>query len=598
MLLSIEDPRAPKKDETPDEAPRVRALGIDLGTTHSVVGYVRPDVAPKQVTLVPEDDGGFLHPSLVALLEGRPVVGKKARGLLGVMASVKRWMGKDNPPQALKARSPIVYAADILRHLKTAAESHLGYAVDAAVITVPAYFDERARMATKQAGDIAGFQVLRLLAEPTAAALAYGLDQRDQGTFLVYDLGGGTFDVSLLRLTQGVFRVVGSGGHVDLGGDDLDDVLAKSFLYHTSYDASLTPEEDARLKQEAKTTRERLSHQDFADMTLWLPNRDLSHRFSRGDFETLAAPLIDQTLRVTEDVLTEAGVAVSALDGVLLVGGTTRTPMIEAALTQRFGALPLKGIDPDHSVAVGAAYQAHALTYGSDTLLVDVTPLSLGLETMGGIVEKIIPRNTLLPASKTQTFTTYQDGQTAMMIHVMQGERELVADCRSLATFTLTGIPPMIAGAAKIAVTFQMDVDGLLTVSAEELITKIRQEILVKPSYGLSNEAMKQAIYDSLEYAQQDMEARLLASARVSGHRVLQAAEKLCLEHHAAPAPERQAVENAMQRLKECLEHSDRTAIDEAREAMEAAAAPWVARRMNQALGQALTGQSVDTFSS
>ena len=285
---------------------------------------------------------------------------------------------------------------EVIQRLRTSA-------VDAAVITVPAYFDERARMATKQAGDIAGFQVLRLLAEPTAAALAYGLDQRDQGTFLVYDLGGGTFDVSLLRLTQGVFRVVGSGGHVDLGGDDLDDVLAKSFLYHTSYDAPLTPEDAARLKQEAKTTRERLSHQDFADMTLWLPNRDLSHRFSRKDFETLAAPLIDQTLRVTEDVLTEAGVAVSALDGVLLVGGTTRTPMIEVALTQRFGALPLKGIDPDHSVAVGAAYQAHALTYGSDTLLVDVTPLSLGLETMGGIVEKIIPRNTLLPASKTQT---------------------------------------------------------------------------------------------------------------------------------------------------------------------------------------------------
>jgi molecular chaperone HscA len=482
--------------------------------------------------------------------------------------------------------------------LKTAAESHLGYAVDAAVITVPAYFDERARMATKQAGDIAGFRVLRLLAEPTAAALAYGLDQRDQGTFLVYDLGGGTFDVSLLRLTQGVFRVVGSGGHVDLGGDDLDDVLAKSFLYHTSYDAPLTPEDAARLKQEAKATRERLSHQDFADMTLWLPNRDLSHRFSRGDFEALAAPLIDQTLRLTEEVLTEAGVAVSALDGVLLVGGTTRTPMIEVALTQCFGALPLKGIDPDHSVAVGAAYQAHALTYGSDTLLVDVTPLSLGLETMGGIVEKIIPRNTLLPASKTQTFTTYQDGQTAMMIHVMQGERELVADCRSLATFTLTGIPPMLAGAAKIAVTFQMDVDGLLTVSAEELTTKIRQEILVKPSYGLSQEAMKQAIYESLEYAQQDMEARLLASARVSGQRVLQAAKKLLLEHHTAPTPERQAVENAMQILKECLEHSDRTAIDEAREAMEASAAPWVARRMNQALGQALTGQSVDTFSS
>jgi molecular chaperone HscA len=374
--------------------------------------------------------------------------------------------------------------------------------------------------------------------------------------------------------------------------------LAKSFLYHTSYDAPLTPEDAARLKQEAKATRERLSHQDFADMTLWLPNRDLSHRFSRGDFEALAAPLIDQTLRLTEGVLTEAGVAVSALDGVLLVGGTTRTPMIEVALTQRFGALPLKGIDPDHSVAVGAAYQAHALTYGSDTLLVDVTPLSLGLETMGGIVEKIIPRNTLLPASKTQTFTTYQDGQTAMMIHVMQGERELVADCRSLATFTLTGIPPMLAGAAKIAVTFQMDVDGLLTVSAEELTTKIRQEILVKPSYGLSQEAMKQAIYESLEYAQQDMEARLLASARVSGQRVLQAAETLLLEHHTAPTPERQAVENAMQILKECLEHSDRTAIDEAREAMEASAAPWVARRMNQALGQALTGQSVDTFSS
>jgi molecular chaperone HscA len=333
-------------------------------------------------------------------------------------------------------------------------------------------------------------------------------------------------------------------------------------------------------------------------MTLWLPNRDLSHRFSRMDFEGLAAPLIEQTLRVTADVLTEADIAPDSLDGVLLVGGTTRTPMIEAALTRRFGALPLKGIDPDHSVAVGAAYQAHALTYGSDTLLVDVTPLSLGLETMGGIVEKIIPRNTLLPASKTQNFTTYQDGQTAMIIHVLQGERELVPDCRSLATFTLTGIPPLQAGAAKIAVTFQMDVDGLLTVSAEELTTKTRQEVVIRPSYGLSEDAMRQAIYDSLEYAQQDMQARLLVSSRVLGRRVLDATDRLFLDHHPVNPQEHAAIEKAMTRLKECLERADRNAIDKAREALEAAAAPLVARRMNQALGQALTGQSVDTFSS
>ena len=591
MLLTIED------DNEHVVAPvsnLVQAIGIDLGTTHSVVGYILPEDINKTVHLVPDTNGSYIHPSVIAKVDGCFVVGDMAVGIKDAIHSIKRKLSSDK-----ELSSDAIYlSAEILRHLKQQAEKHLGHKVTNAVITVPAYFDERARMATKQAGELAGLNVLRLLAEPTAAALAYGLDNGDYGTFLVYDLGGGTFDVSLLRLTSGVFRVIGTGGHVNLGGDDFDKLFMQSFLHHVGYDLPLSDVDHKKLLQLARKTRHLLSTQNFADMTTWLPNRDVSHRFTKQDLETLIKPLIEQTITITQNVLRDADINASDLNGVLLVGGTTRTPLINDMLQQYFGKLPLRQIDPDLIVAVGSTYQAHALTFGSDTLLVDINPLSLGLETMGGIVEKIIPRNTLLPVIKTQNFTTYQDGQTGMVFHIVQGEREMATDCRSLATFTLNNIPPMIAGAAKIIVQFQLDVDGLLSVTAKETVTGLTQEIVVKPTFGLSTEEMREAIYRSLENGSNDMQKRLLSESKVLAQRVLQATEKILISDAKLIKDNDEiiSINNAIEHLKISITTDDREIIENARTQLENVASPLIERRMNNALSHGVAGKKVDSF--
>jgi molecular chaperone HscA len=608
--LQIHDPLKPKG----------HAVGIDLGTTNSLVAGV---IQGKPRCLVADEGESLLLPSVVHYArDGGVLVGARARGLASeyptdTIISVKRFMGRgpdDAETRKLGAYrfvpggkvvrfevtggqpvTPIEASGEILRALKRRAETHFSGRVEQAVITVPAYFDDAQRQATKDAGRLAGLDVLRLLNEPTAAALAYGLDKGSQGTFAVYDLGGGTFDISILKLVDGVFEVKSTGGDSALGGDDFDRAIAQHVLEalgQSSPSHSLV----AEVLAASREAKEALT--DHAETEL----RVGTHRqaLRRADVEEWISPLLRKTGAVCRRALKDAGVTASELDGVILVGGSTRVPAVRRYVAEVFGREPLGDIDPDQVVALGAAVQADLLTNvdrQDEVLLLDVIPLSLGLETMGGLVEKLIPRNSTLPISAGQVFTTFKDGQTGLDIHVLQGERELVEDCRSLARFTLGGIPPMTAGMARVEVRFQVDADGILSVSAKEQSTGATQSITVKPSHGLGDEEIEQMLLDSIDNAEEDVQVRQVREQRVEAERVLTEVERQLGQHPALLGEgERSPIEAAMARVRELAQGQDSHALKDAIQALDEACKPFVERIMNQALTKVVAGHSVEEF--
>jgi len=627
-LLKIHEPG---ETPLPHEDERQIAVGIDLGTTNSVVAISNSE---KPEVLRDKSGGNAIVPSVVYYGDDTPVVGEAALDQINsdasrVVSSVKRLMGRgledvksvagtlpyhveipekseteNGEPMMVRLNvgnrvlTPVEVSADILRALRTRAEESLDKPVEKAVITVPAYFDDGARTATKDAAKLAGLEVLRLVNEPTAAALAYGLDNGAEGLYAVYDLGGGTFDISLLKMQKGVFQVKATGGDAALGGDDFDHAIAEHLLAERK-DGGATDDLDAsdakRLLKAARTVKESLTDQDSVEVTVALNGTDTKHTVTREQFDAMIAKLVARTAAITEQVLDDADVLPEDVKGVVLVGGSTRVPAVRKAVADLFEQEPLSDIDPDEVVALGAALQAEALTGGSDNLLLDVTPLSLGLETMGGIVEKVIDRNTPIPVTKAQEFTTYQDGQSAMMIHVVQGEREMVDQCRSLARFALTGIPSMAAGAARIRVQFNVDADGLLTVSAREETTGTEQEVAVKPTYGINESDMATMLRDSMVHAREDMEMRVLTEARVEARRNILAVNAAMNADRALLTKEDEAnIKHAIANLETAAAGDNRDAINDAAEALENASRPFAEARMDSRIRQALAGQNVD----
>jgi molecular chaperone HscA len=614
-LLQISEPGG-----APDPHQRRIAIGIDLGTTHSLVAAVRHGVAE----CLPDEAGRVILPSVVRFLEGgRRQIGAAALAEAAIdprntIVSVKRFMGRgladiagrdklpydfvDAPGMVQMntvagVKSPVEVSAEILAALRQRAEDSFDDDVFGAVVTVPAYFDDAQRQATKDAARLAGLNVLRLISEPTAAAIAYGLENGSEGLYAVYDLGGGTFDISLLLLTAGVFEVVATGGDSALGGDDFDAALAAWALGEAGLDAQ-TPQDKRAVLVAARAAKEKLSGADHATLACPMGGGELSVRVTREQFVALSQPLLAKTITAVRKVLRDAKTDKADVEGVVMVGGSTRMPMVQAAVGAFFGQAPLTNLNPDEVVALGAAIQANALAgnAGADELLLlDVIALSLGLETMGGLVERIIPRNSTIPTARAQDFTTFKDGQTAIAIHVVQGEREVVSDCRSLARFELRGIPPMVAGAARVRVSFAVDADGLLNVTAREETSGVEAAITVKPSYGLADEDIARMLAESFGTAEADMLERSLRESRVEAERMLLATRAaMAADRDWLDAAERERIEALLGALQASRAGSDHHAIDAAVEALAQGTEGYAAERMNRSIRAALAGRRVD----
>lgn len=615
-FLQISEP-----GQSPAPHQRRVAIGIDLGTTHSLVAAVRHSVAQT----LPDHQGNVLLPSAVFYTEdgdvlvGEPALAMQNEHPLDTLVSIKRLMGKSvhdaacgimpyqfaqqgNSVSVVTSAAtvtPVEVAAQILKELRRRAEQSLGEELVGAVITVPAYFDDAQRQATRDAARLAGLTVLRLLNEPTAAAIAYGLDNGSEGVYAVYDLGGGTFDLSLLRLTKGVFEVIATGGDTALGGDDFDHAIVEHVLQVKGHPHQPDQASQRLLLMAARRVRERLTDHPEAIEPTGLADPLAQISLTREQFEKLARPLVDKTLGCAARALEDAGLQCSDINGVVMVGGATRMPVVQEMVGSYFSQKPLVDLNPDEVVAIGAAKQANLLAGNrsaqEDWLLLDVTPLSLGLETMGGLVETIIARNSTIPVARAQEFTTYQDGQTAMALHVVQGERDLVSECRSLARFELRGIPPMVAGAARIRVTFQVDADGLLSVTAREQSQGVEASVTVKPSHGLTDDDIARMLADGVASADVDAQMRMLREEQVEARQLIDSTlAALAADGDLLSGQQRQAIDRCIEQVRAVLDSDDIEAVRSGHEMLAQATDDFAARRMDRSIRAALTGRTLD----